>query len=307
MTRFRQILYLERRTGGSRRAFECAARVAARHRATLTVAGVTGVRLEGLVEQAARHDVRVRVAGGGAAGRGPVVERAGGEHDLLVTVARGRPAAWSGGDPVVHDLVSDGGCPVWVLHPAQGAEVRVVLAAVDLPSPDGALSRRVLRTAAALAGDGVLHVVHCWWVRGESLLVDRSRGGDPREARRVLAATEQSHREALERFVREESVTPRPRIVLRKDTVVPGLREVAWGLEADVVVVGASSRTGLAERLLKSTAERLIGRVPASVLVVPQPDAASVESAGSEAERAAEAGSPGRSYPRRGRVGRGAG
>ncbi len=84
--------------------------------------------------------------------------------------------------------------------------------------------------------------------------------------------------------------------------MVAGLREAAWRLEADVVVVGSSRRAGLAGLPLRGTAERLIGRVPASVLVVPEvDDAADLELPGLGALRAARGAD--RSYPGRARAG----
>ena len=266
--RLQRILYLERRARGSARAFAYAARRAKERGAGLTLAGVArGGGMERLLELADRLDVPVRVHGEPGLELSPGVLE---DHELVITVARGRGARWFGtGDPVVQTLVRSCDCPVWVLHPAQGPQTRVVLAGVDIPSPPGSSGRRALRWAADLAADAgaALYVVHCWSVMGESMLASRSRGGSHRGARRVLASAERSRREALEALLREEAIEPAG-VVLQKAPVAPGLREVSWRLEADVVVVGATPSAGLG-LLASRTAERLSGWVPASVVVIP--------------------------------------
>lgn len=267
--RLRRILYLERRERGSARAFSSAVRLARDHGAELTIAGDTSRRRERILAAAELLETPVRIS----------EERAGAipwsevrDHDLVVTVGPRRrkgPLRW---DPVIRSLVRECRCPVWVLHPVQGPEVRVVLAAVDLESPDRQ-AQSVLRTVAGLWAEGRtdVHAVHCWSLVGESMLASRSRGGSRRGAKQVLASAERSRRRALERLLAEEGLADRASAVLRKAGVVPGLRDAAWRLEADVVVVGRTDRTWLGEMVLGHTAERLIGRVPSSVLVVPPP------------------------------------
>lgn len=271
MAGHRRILYVERRARGSRRAFEFAVHQASSRGASLTVAGPPGARLAPLVELASRLGIRVeRLYGWDAARPGMAAA-----HDLVITVGRRSRGFWSEGDAVVRQLLAEIRRPVWILHPAQGPELRVVVAAIDLPSAGLEPSRRVLRAAADLASDGAaLRLVHCWCKVGESMLSSRTRGGSPRGAQRAVAAAARGRLEALQELVREEKLGSEAGVVLRREAVVPALREVAWRLEADVVVVGASSSTGLGRRLLGSTAERLVGRVPASVLVVPRPEAA---------------------------------
>lgn len=265
MGRFQRILYLERRRHGSTRAFSCAVHAALEHGARLTLAG-TGRWLERMAALAEILDVAVdrRGVDGGA----PSELAAG--HDLVITVGRVRGAGWLRLGGVERGLLRSCACPTWLLHPAQSPEVRVVVAAVDVSAPDGvALARRVVGTAAELAASGAeLHVAHCWSVVGESLLASRSRGGSRRGAERVLAEAERTRCRRIERLLEAESVGS-ARIVLCKDKVVAGLREIAWRTEADVVVVGTAGRTGVRALFPGNTAERLIGRVPASVLVVP--------------------------------------
>lgn len=272
MGRFQRILYLERRRRGSMRALSCAVHAAVRHGASLTLAGQTSAeRLVRMAELAELFDlsVRCRRLPPGEAIRADLA--AG--HDLVITVGRmsgsGSPRHL---DDVERSLLRGCGCPVWILHPAQSPEPRVVVAAVDVGRPDrGALNRSILRSAAGLAEDtgAELHVVHCWMVVGESLLSSRTRGGSRRGAERVLAEAERRRRDQVAALL-ESSGVAGAHVVLRKAGVVAGLREVAWRLEADILVVGSAGRTGLAALFPGNTTERLMGRVPASLFVVPK-------------------------------------
>ena len=282
--RLRRVLYLERRDRGSTRAFGCAVGVARDHGAEVTLAGARARRRERILQAAELLDAPVRVSGEGGAGIPWSEVRS---HDLVVTVGPRRRKGPIGRDPFIRSLVRECRCPVWVLHPAQGPEVRTVLAAVDLASPGGSGSldassggsggpdgsgeaRRVLRVVRALWGGGRadVYAVHCWSLMGESMLASRTRGGSRRGARQVREAAERSRRRRLERLLEAEGFADGVAAVLRKAGVTQGLRDAAWHLEADVVVVGWTDRTWLGELVLGHSAERLIGRVPSSVLVV---------------------------------------
>lgn len=271
MGRFQRILYVERRRGGSTRAFSYAVRVALRHGAALTLAGpAAGRRLERMAELVEIFGLPLGVEEVGSA-----VERlleAAGRHDLVLTVGRVRRGLWPFPlGTLERRLLRESPCPTWILHPAQSPDVRVVAAAVDVATDAGlADTRGVLRAAAGLAAavGAQLHVVHCWTVVGESMRASRTRGGSWRGARRAVTQTERRRRERLEACLSEEGIQPSS-VVLPKGGVVPGILEATWQLEADVVVAGTARRTGLSGLVMGNTAERLVGRVPASVLAVP--------------------------------------
>lgn len=303
MGRFQRILYLERRARGSTRAFSCALHLAVREGARLTLAGARGPRLDRMAELARLFELAVRRFDLERGEELPAAVAA--EHDLVITV--GRWSRWPLGLGVVErHLIRGCGCPAWLLHPAQSPETRVVVAAVDVSLPDGdELSREVLGTAAELArGAGAeLHAVHCWSVVGESLLASRSRGGSPRGAERVLSEAARSRHRRIRKLLAELDLDDSARVVLRKGKVVPELREVAWRLEADILVVGSVGRTGMGALFPGNTAERLVGRVPASLFVVPEPRGEEASAVGAPLRRRAAplAARPGyRRWPRQG-------
>jgi nucleotide-binding universal stress UspA family protein len=263
------------------------------HGATLTLAGPPGRRLDRLLEVAGLLGERVEVTHL-PRDTSPVGAAAG--YDLVVMVGRVGRSGWWGAGPLERELIRGCGCPVWIVHPAQGPELRVVMGAVDVPDEEAGVSpsRAALRVAGELAStvDAQLHVVHCWSVLGETLLASRSRGGSPKGARRVAATRVRSRRARLQRLLEEEGLATRAGLLLQKDSVVPGLRESAWRLEADVVVIGTAGRTGLAGLIPGNLAERVVGRIPASVVVVPAGE--------SEGAAAGASGRPGRPGPTRG-------
>lgn len=135
--------------------------------------------------------------------------------------------------------------PVWVARPPRITQLRRILCAIDVSEP----SREALATAAFLART---------FVSGLTLLsvVPPGSGSGPSP----LSAMEREidlHGIELSRALREGKVEDR--IVEVADEVVP-----------DLVVIGSAGRTGL-RRLLggKNTAEKLLRKMPCSLLAVP--------------------------------------
>jgi universal stress protein E len=302
MGRFGSVLYWERRPGGSARAFACALEVAEACDASLTVVGVVGRShdgegviplaagaaerrkaitgrwrrgLDGLASMGAARGVEVEVVlveGDGCEEAVGVVERGG--HDLLMTVADPGPFwPWrlSASD---RRLLRRCPCPAWILHPAQGPGLRVLVAAVDVG--DGRLSgvdREVVRVAACLSevSGAQLHVVHAWSLPGETVMASPTRGVGRRRTKRFVAEARRARRRWVERLLALEAPDRPARVVLRKGGTVAAIREVARRREADVVVVGGGDRTGLGAALFGNVAERVVGWVPGSVLAVTSP------------------------------------
>jgi len=144
------------------------------------------------------------------------------------------------------------------------------MAAVDVgPGRAPDLNGRVVRTAASLAGlDAELHVMHAWSIVGEPILASAMTGLSRPRMRSVLAGTRRERRRRLQRLLARETPDRTVRVAMPKGDPVRAIRHEARWREADVVVVGNSRRTGLEALLLGNVAERLVGRVPGSVLAV---------------------------------------
>ena len=294
MPPFRNLMYVERRVRGSTRGAACALELARAHGGELTVAAVLPAdgggagaamrvaarrrqwtaRLEELVAELGGGRVEVRrllLDGIEWTAVSDRIEAAG--HDLVVTVADRSELAW----PRRHSerdglLLRHVACPVWLLHPAQGPGLREVLAAVDVTDTTDELNRRILRVAGQVAGGAgaELVVVHGWSLVGESLLADLTRGGSRRGRAHLLADERRERREHVERLISEEAGSASPSVALPHGSPVRAIEHEAWDRQADLVVVGARPHGALRDLVLGTVAERLLARVPCSVLVVPE-------------------------------------
>lgn len=145
-----------------------------------------------------------------------------------------------------------------------------VLAVTDLSeASDEALRQASGYARVTDARLSVLHVVPDW-MRANILIPD----GNPRE---TSAEIEMEERALDDLAARVRDVTGRPRedveIAVRSGSVDAAVVRYAEENGVDVVVVGATGRTGLSRLLLGSTAERIMRHVHCSVLVArPSPE-----------------------------------
>jgi universal stress protein E len=193
-------------------------------------------------------------------------------HDLLVR-ARGRdlPTEAPAFDPVDLHLLRTCPCPVWLVGPHDCSHAPHIVAAVDASSKSAAeqaLNRQIVELSQSLceARGGSLTVVHAWQPFGEYLLQPRMpplvfadfMQRAERAAYLGTAALVEPFGERL-RDVHVEVVRGEPPEIISA---------VAAARQADVIVMGSMSRSGLAGIFLGNTAERVLRRWHGSVLVV---------------------------------------
>jgi nucleotide-binding universal stress UspA family protein len=159
---------------------------------------------------------------------------------------------------------------LWLLHPAQGPELRVILAVVGLDGRLGPVDRTVLRSAASLARSlrGPLHVVFPWSLIGVSILASPTRGLTPGRTRGLLASVQSGHEERLGEFVSATIPGAAPQVRVRRGDALTTVQEAAWEVEADVVVSAGNGPPTPGAFVLGSFLERLALGTPASLLVV---------------------------------------
>jgi len=151
------------------------------------------------------------------------------------------------------------GCPVplWLVKQDRAFKSPVILAAVD-PLHDNdkpaALDGRLLSEAFELADEtgGILHVFH-----GYNPFIDPD---DPKRA-------ETAHEQAMQTLA-EQFQLPADRVHVRPGNVVELLPALANEISADMVVMGAVSRSRLEHAIVGSTAENVLDLLPCDVLVV---------------------------------------
>ena len=149
------------------------------------------------------------------------------------------------------ELIRECPCPVWFVKQERLAKQPLVLTAIDpthARSKPTALDDRLLQAAKAVSQylGGSIAMIH---VEDESQLV---RGGQI---------------ESIERLAKRNRVATAPR-VLRAGAPADALVAAAAELKADLLVMGAVSRSGLSHFHIGNTAEAVIDAVTCDVLVV---------------------------------------
>jgi uncharacterized protein len=162
------------------------------------------------------------------------------------------------GASTAHHLARTAHCPVFVLGPSAAVPQRV-LAAVDLSS----VSRQTLATAAEYAHllGAHLRVIY---------VAEPMRHGGPLPRMMDAAEVFERSRVELEKLLQKELPNhPREDGIVRSGLPDEAIAEEANDWHADVIVVGTQGKSWIDRMLIGSTTERLLNRLPASLLIVP--------------------------------------
>jgi len=154
-------------------------------------------------------------------------------------------------------------CPVWITKPRERQQFASVLVADDL-SPVSDLS---LELGVSMAGlqQAQLHVLH---------VLELSLGRREWDSYKIR---ERARAEATERLdnqlvrVGAASLTKPPHIDIVVDAADTAIIRRIEQFEIDLLVMGTVARVGIAGVLMGNTAERLLPRIPCSILAV-KPD-----------------------------------
>ncbi len=154
--------------------------------------------------------------------------------------------------PIALAVLRESLAPVWAVVPGRAIAPRVIVAATDLT----ATSEQAVAWAGRLAdfAGAALHLVHVT----PPALHTRPGSKSEREARvrsAMLAPLDEAQRAAAQ-------------LHLRENTPAQGVLEVCEELEPDLVVFGALAHKRDKPGVIGSTAERLIGRLQCSLLVL---------------------------------------
>jgi universal stress protein E len=146
----------------------------------------------------------------------------------------------------------------------------VVLAAVDpmhANAKPGGLDRIVLGAAERFgeALDGRVHVVHAYDPLPPS--VANARVMNTKIAAAIRAEAREASKRAFARLMRRSEI-PESRRHLKAQNPYVAIEQAAKDIGADVIVMGAISRTGFKRLLIGNTAERVLNELDRDVLVV---------------------------------------
>jgi universal stress protein E len=168
------------------------------------------------------------------------------------------------------ELLRHSRLPVLVVKGAKRYRRPVLLAAVDpmhAYAKPGALDRVVLATAEqmsdALAGS--LHVVHGFNPLPPS--VANARFMNSRIAAEIRTRAQAASRQAFGRLLRGSGIAEARRHIVAQHPD-GAIRQVAQKVRADILVMGAISRSGFKRFLIGNTAERILNETRIDVLVV---------------------------------------
>jgi universal stress protein E len=169
------------------------------------------------------------------------------------------------------ELLRSSPVPVLLLKNAKPWRRNTVLAAVDpthahaKPSGlDSIIVAKAKQLSTALRG--TFHLMHAAYPSAFGITL-----GDPAIDATTLAATYEQQKEVARKefadFAASAKVPRKRRHVIDRDPTT-GIAAIARKLRADVVVMGAVSRSGIKRLLIGNTAERVLGSIPCDVLVV---------------------------------------
>jgi nucleotide-binding universal stress UspA family protein len=178
---------------------------------------------------------------------------------LIVVGGRRHGALARGlGGSTAHNLVRTAAAPVLVVE-ATSRPPAHVLAATDLSSAASATLSTARQYADLFQAQlGVLHVVE-FGAASQTIPLTLD-----------LDLLEHRSREELERVIELEGVAiAPPDRLIRRGRADEAIAEAAAAWHADLVVVGSHGRGWIDRFLIGSTTERLLNRLPASLLVVP--------------------------------------
>ncbi len=174
------------------------------------------------------------------------------------------------------NIIRDCQAPLWLVKPHDDPAIRTLLAAVDpLHERDkpARLDQKILDTAEEIraAVDGKLKLVHVFDPAPVyAVSTDAMSFPITEPIHDAVAALRAQHQAAMDELTSKKGIAAEDAHLLEGET-----REVLVGAvdeyAADVVVIGAVSRTALKRLALGSTAERVLDFVPCDLLIV-KPD-----------------------------------
>lgn len=203
-------------------------------------------------------------------------------HDIVIKAASG-PQSFKdrlfGG--VAVRLLRKCPCPVFILKPSPAISFKNILVPIDpdinVDSPlvteesEEPISRKIMDLSLYMAQmeESTLHILHCWFLPGETLLSSARSRIAPEELNRMAVLAEKIHLQKMNTLLSpyDLSKTSHSLIIEKGD---PGKKiiEYANKNQIDLIIMGTVGRSGLSGLFIGNTAERVIEEVNCSVLTV---------------------------------------
>jgi len=174
-------------------------------------------------------------------------------------------------------------CPVWIIKPGH-KHYRRILACIDFDpdsSQNEALNRQIIEIATSLAVAEVseLHIIYALEPFSEGVLQSTAIAQKRVEFDAILEAEKKTRKGWLETLLDEQSATmrledadfPKVQIHLIKGLARNVVPMKARELDADLIVMGTLSRTGIPGYFIGNTSESILSQVNCSVLTMKPP------------------------------------
>jgi nucleotide-binding universal stress UspA family protein len=190
------------------------------------------------------------------------------DADLILIGAGDRTGLFRfSGGPTAQTVIEHAPQPVLAVRPGQPAlEFRKILCPVDQSGPSGQGLRNAIRLAQALGGELVILSV----VPEVSWL---TAAVETRQFSGAKAEYESKWRDEFDRFLAGiPTHEVKAKTEVRHGAPHEQIIAAAKDHQADVIIMGATGRTGLVRVLLGSTTRRVLEQLPCSLLTVKQED-----------------------------------
>jgi nucleotide-binding universal stress UspA family protein len=194
-------------------------------------------------------------------------------HDLIIK----RGSSRRGIDQLSMRLIRKCPCPIWIVKGKESRELTRILGAVDVATDNQEtklLNKKIVELSYSLAQreGGEAHYLHAWHMQAESMLRGPRFKFSDSKIEQMKKQLEKESRENLSSLLESLHIECRPSnmhvLEGKTDTVI---EKVLESLQIDVLVVGTIGRSGIPGLLIGNTVEKLLTRVPCSVLAV-KPD-----------------------------------
>ncbi|CAA6809129.1 MAG: Universal stress protein family 1 [uncultured Sulfurovum sp.] len=177
-------------------------------------------------------------------------------------------------------------CPVWMIHKDTPNSYKNILATIDINTSEfeqemkanKSLNDTILKMAGTLAVSELanLHIVHAWYVPGESTLQGPRVRMNQIQMLEYAQNVKHIHEKKLDALIDNLSSKKtgelmdflKPQKHLIKGFPNKVIPEFAKKIDADLVVMGTIGRTGIPGLIIGNTAEDILNQMDCSVLAV---------------------------------------
>ncbi len=194
------------------------------------------------------------------------------QFDLLIRSAKGATSSESGAiGATSNQLLRRAPCALWLTQGSDAAQCKRIVAAVDATPNDAAhaaLNRIILsRCVELLELEGCqLDVIYVWNILDAELLEGRVSKDDFDE---MVQRNRQCHEEAYERLIGEFGFhVGDPNVHLIRGAPTQAIPEFCESHAMDLLVCGTVARSGLSGLMIGNTANRMLSKVPCSILAL---------------------------------------